>query len=866
MKNRVADTKNLHAQITALMGIVMGESIAANKLVSGAFWGLSASSVLMNFKTLPRQVVRIMRVIGYGVIVTIVVGVVYGRTPLAQEMTAAQVTAGMLPGPVLGAAAMSAVASAGAEPPQPPQNLPVMSVDSARGIIWLYTYQGSKGWAYFRWDPAKGEAKQIHLSLDSRATVPDPFPTTIHDVRGGVMFLGWQRGSSDQVVALLTPKNKFHIAKLNVERSKPHILELRDGSVLIVGGIVGYEGKEKKFTNAVERVSFASDSFFSFSNGALSVERLPDIPGEIRRGISLVELSDGRVMALGGSWSPYIGHEPMTAETYLLDLVTKKWGAGPRMAEARNGATATLLPDGTVLVAGGWTPKNTWNDTPTRTTEHWNPRSNVFVSGSPLPVGIADHQAMWLPNRQGKQLLLVGGWVRAWYGNQSVLALDVENGAWRTVGEQCNASGKTGELTVTPFEYNGRPFVWCIPPDDKWKLVPLRLSTKGETNFQRFDPDKGIALHRSGMAFLPPHANDPGLAVGGTVDGGADSAAVDAVWLDGRIEGLAPPNHARRHAQVFRLQDGSILVAGGKGGDASRRTQHVPPFELLPSGVPLDQARWIDIDFDARNIAAMGLLGDGSLIALDNNGEVSRIKISADAPGKPHAEGSELPPLPQPRLIPSGTDISLVIRGLPDGRIIVAGGEVQNKRLAIMHEDSMDPNAADEYLRIGESEPTHDYDIYEPSANQWRQSAASRAYGGLLAVYDDGRVARLTANPKKSDESRSVNDDPLIEISSTDGRSWSELKAEELPIIGVQYNTRMFVLQDELFIAGEKLHTDIATLQWFNGATRRWETLWQSEPGQNWRNNVGRIIIRQLANGKRVMLPVAGLGGNVSGG
>jgi hypothetical protein len=242
---------------------------------------------------------------------------------------------------------------------------------------------------------------------------------------------------------------------------------------------------------------------------------------------------------------------------------------------------------------------------------------------------------------------------------------------------------------------------------------------------------------------------------------------------------------------------------------------------------------------------------------LDSSGEVRRIKISADAQGKPHAEANELPPLPQPRLPQERT--GLVIRGLSDGRIIVAGGAMQNKRLSIMHEDSMGPNAADEYLRIGEADPTNDYDIFEPAAGQWHQSVASHAYGGLIAIYDDGRVARLTANPKKSEESSPENEEPLIEVSSTDGKTWIELKAEELPIIGMKYNTRMFVLQDELFIAGEQLHTNIQTLQWFNGGLRRWETLWQSKPQQNWRDNVGRIIIRQLANGKRIMLPVSGL-------
>jgi hypothetical protein len=282
-------------------------------------------------------------------------------------------------------------------------------------------------------------------------------------------------------------------------------------------------------------------------------------------------------------------------------------------------------------------------------------------------------------------------------------------------------------------------------------------------------------------------------------------------------------------------------------GGYDHTKEKVSTAEWFPGGTALQDARWQPFEAGFLVHKALGQMADGSLVAVDDDGTVSLIRIGADAQGKPQAETSELPPLHQPRLFQNQTD--LVVRGLPDGRIIVAGGELQNRRLAVMREDSMEPNAPDEYLRIGEAEPTSDYEIYEPATGQWRLSAASSTYGGLLAVYDDGRVARLSANAGR---------DALMEISSADGRSWSELTPEELPAIEVRQDTHLFVLQDELFVTGGQ-GNNTETLQWFNGATRRWETLWQQGPQQNWRDNVGRVIIRQLANGKRVMLPVAGL-------
>ena len=48
-------------------------------------------------------------------------------------------------------------------------------------------------------------------------------------------------------------------------------------------------------------------------------------------------------------------------------------------------------------------------------------------------------------------------------------------------------------------------------------------------------------------------------------------------------------------------------------------------------------------------------------------------------------------------------------------------------------------------------------------------------------------------------------------------------------------------------------------VEWFNTATNRWDVLWQSKVGDNWRTHQGRILVRKLANGKTMVLPVRGL-------
>jgi len=69
-----------------------------------------------------------------------------------------------------------------------------------------------------------------------------------------------------------------------------------------------------------------------------------------RAGHTLTLLDDGRVLVAGGSHS-YSGKPLPTAELY--DPSTGMWSATGSMVDARSGFTATLLRDGSVLIAGG---------------------------------------------------------------------------------------------------------------------------------------------------------------------------------------------------------------------------------------------------------------------------------------------------------------------------------------------------------------------------------------------------------------------------------------------------------------------------------------------------------------------------------
>jgi hypothetical protein len=720
---------------------------------------------------------------------------------------------------------------------------PLMLGDSGRAL-WV------EGTNVQRWDPSSNELKD-------QFELPFP-PESAFNTELGIFF------AAEGYVGIATPGGKLYSTHLTLKRSKQNVVVLSDQSVLVIGGTVNVETNGNKGrSSAVERIVYRPGISFGYP---LSVERMPDLPGTLRTSFSVVALKDGRAMLLGGTDSPYVGCSPCTSETWFFDPKSKAWSSGPKMNEARSDFSATLLPDGGVLVAGGWTPEHGWGGAGSRTVERWDPKRNAFV---PLTARMTSymsmHRALWLPGLEGKQLLFAGG------NSAAIQVYDTEHDIWRVAGENCQGTENSKLRTVIPFLKDSKYSVivqnadWCPGQSDSWGLVPLRLPLDAaniKSTARTFSGDSGITLYRGNMAFLPGQNDGPSLALGGTIHAGMNNyvitSAADVIWPDGHIQSLPGFVHARSAANIFRLTDGSLLLTGGQTdvGGYDHAKEKATSAEWLPNISAMDQRHWQPVEFTWAH-EVLGQMVDGSMIALNIDGNVDLIKISADTQSKPHEERTKLPPLSQPRMIQEQT--SLVVRGLPDGRIIVAGGATQNKRLAIMREDSMEINSIDEYLRIGEAKPTNTYEVYEPNSGQWRLSVASSSYGGLLAVYDDGRVARLYNNVNVGNDKVTQTNDLAMEISSADGGSWSKLKAEELPNIGVKYNTRMFVLQNELFISGGKLHTDIATLQWFNETTRRWVTLWQGMPELNWRNDVGRIIIRELSNGKRVTLPVAGL-------
>jgi len=118
-------------------------------------------------------------------------------------------------------------------------------------------------------------------------------------------------------------------------------------------------------------------------------------------------LPNGKVLGVGGN-TDYFGDTINSAELY--DPANGTWASTGSLANPRETYTATLLPNGKVLVAGGFTPYTYYAYNyydPLASAELYDPAAGTWTNTGSLGTARYGHTATLLPN--GK-VLVVGGW------------------------------------------------------------------------------------------------------------------------------------------------------------------------------------------------------------------------------------------------------------------------------------------------------------------------------------------------------------------------------------------------------------------------------------------------------------------------
>ncbi len=298
---------------------------------------------------------------------------------------------------------------------------------------------------------------------------------------------------------------------------------LPNGSVLIVGGEQGFPQSSAELYDPVAR-TWSSTQAMTTARGKHTATLLPN----------------SKVLVVGGEWYGAVGGTLTflpVASAELYDPATGTWTATGTMTTARAGHTATFLPNGKVLVAGG-------SDA---STEIYDPSTGTWTATGPMVYARSFHTATLMP---GGKVLVAGG------GGSTAELYDPARGTWTATGAM--AGNREGPMAV--LLPNGKVLVaGGLGSDGYFFLASAEL----------FDPTVGMSIGTGSMTtpreshtatWLP---NGRVLVTGG--DDGSSALASAELYdpVTGAWSATGPMTTNRTSHTATLLPSGKVLVTGG---------------------------------------------------------------------------------------------------------------------------------------------------------------------------------------------------------------------------------------------------------------------------------------------------------------
>jgi hypothetical protein len=266
-------------------------------------------------------------------------------------------------------------------------------------------------------------------------------------------------------------------------------------------------------------------------------------------------LPDGRVLVVGG-----IQLIRPLASAELYDPRTRSWSSAGSLQLPRWGHTATLLANGRVLVVGG-SQVDGYHLGSSSSVEMYDPRANSWSPAASMHTPRSFHTATLLTDGR---VLIVGGVESSSDGSGKVLAsaelYDPDTDAWSEVPPLSGARTKHDAILLN----NDDVLVFGGTAGVGYNQVisgALRTAELYDPSTQTWSPAAGMLNAR----ILPTALRLPDGRVLVVGDEGTNEATAEVFDLAGGWSPAAAPSVPRADAVGFSLQTGVVVVAGGVG-------------------------------------------------------------------------------------------------------------------------------------------------------------------------------------------------------------------------------------------------------------------------------------------------------------
>ncbi|MBI4927363.1 MAG: hypothetical protein HY835_06330 [Anaerolineae bacterium] len=397
---------------------------------------------------------------------------------------------------------------------------------------------------------AMNAARQYH----TLSVLPDGTALAAGGMAGGGVYLN----SSE--IYHPTTNNWSSAGNLTTHRSRHTATVLLDGRVLAVGGESG--------TGALSSAEVFNPATQQWTaTGSLS---------QARYGHTATRLTDGRVLVVGGCSTGTLPSCTTSAE--LFNPTTGTWSSAAALPTgARRDHTATLLSDGSVLVAGGYNPIGTQLNPPRtyNTAYRYDPTSNTWSAAGSMstaaPRGRALHNAVL--RRDGK-VMVVGGeyYYQPLVGSvesgqlSSSEVYDPATNTWSDLGKpiwfariaMASVLDAEGAFILLGGDTTGGPtsdveYLDINAPADTWHLL------FGDLNVQR--RHHAAVILPGGVILVAGGRNQDGQVVNSAETNRFTSGSADPSDLRQANYGLFRPS-------ATLMPNGDVLITGGGGENA----------------------------------------------------------------------------------------------------------------------------------------------------------------------------------------------------------------------------------------------------------------------------------------------------------